>query len=211
MVAPPVQKNAANLNHCARFVFLSRAIDESNSPSDTGGQASRLWVPPHPRIPTPLAAMLPPIDFLYSCHSTPIGWSWWPHSFCRSSRCLLRCSWSVMSSAAPPAAAIAASALALPICQSSAAPAAPAAAQSTGLGGRIPAAAATSEDPAISSVSTSYSAPSKSASAASPCVVGPGDAAAPAAVGKPSRFIASPAVASAAGRDDRACYLLLPS
>jgi len=47
------------------------------------------------------------------------------------------------SSAAPPAAVIAFSALALPICQSSAAPAAPAAAQSIGLGGLIPAAAAT--------------------------------------------------------------------
>ena len=90
------------------------------------------------------------------------------------------------SSAAPPAAVIAASALALPICQSFAAPAAPAAAQSTGLGGRISAAAAASEDPAISSVSASNSAPSRSASAAGPCLVAPGDAAAPAAVGKPS-------------------------
>ena len=50
------------------------------------------------------------------------------------------------SSAAPPAVVVASSALALPICQSYAAPAA---AQSTGLGGRIPAAAAAaSEDPA---------------------------------------------------------------
>ena len=44
------------------------------------------------------------------------------------------------SSAAPPAAVIASSALALPICQSFAAHTAPAAAQSAGLGGLIPAA-----------------------------------------------------------------------
>jgi len=52
--------------------------------------------------------------------------------------------------AASPAAVIAASALALPVRPSSAAPAAPAAVQSTGLGGRIPAAATASEDPATS-------------------------------------------------------------
>ena len=70
------------------------------------------------------------------------------------------------SSAAPPAVVVASSALALPICQSYAAPAA---AQSpTGLGGRIPAAAAASEDPATSSDSVPYSAPSRSASAAGP-------------------------------------------
>ena len=48
--------------------------------------------------------------------------------------------------------------------------AAPAAAQSTVLGGRIPAAAAVSEDPAASSHSSPYSAPSRSASAAGPCI-----------------------------------------
>ena len=42
-------------------------------------------------------------------------------------------------------------------------------------------------------------------------VVAPGDAAAPAAVGKLSRPIASPAVACAASRDDRACCMLPPS
>ena len=47
-----------DLNHCARFVFLSRAIDETDSPSDTEGQATRLRVPPHPRISTSLAAIL---------------------------------------------------------------------------------------------------------------------------------------------------------
>jgi len=82
------------------------------------------------------------------------------------------------SSAPPPAAVIAASALALPICQSSTAPTAHAAAKSTGVGGLIPAAAAASEDPATSSVTASCSAPSRSTSAAGPCVVAPGDAAA---------------------------------
>jgi len=33
LVAPPVQKNAANLNHCARFVLLSHATDETDSSS----------------------------------------------------------------------------------------------------------------------------------------------------------------------------------
>ena len=88
------------------------------------------------------------------------------------------------SSAASPAPVIAASALALPNCQSSAALAAPAVAQSTGLGGLIPAATAASEDPATSSASASYSAPSKSAYAAGPYMVAPGDAAAPTAVDK---------------------------
>jgi len=34
-------------------------------------------------------------------YSTPIGWSWWPHSFCRSSRCLLRCTRSSPCGGAP--------------------------------------------------------------------------------------------------------------
>ena len=79
------------------------------------------------------------------------------------------------SSTAPPAAVIASSAPALPICQSSATSAA---AQSTGLGGLIPAAATTSEDPAMCFVSASYSAPPRSDSSAGPYVVAPGDAAA---------------------------------
>jgi len=29
----PFQRSTVNLNHCARFVFLSRAIDETDSPS----------------------------------------------------------------------------------------------------------------------------------------------------------------------------------
>ena len=28
--APPFQRNTVNLNHCVRFVFLSRAIDETD-------------------------------------------------------------------------------------------------------------------------------------------------------------------------------------
>jgi len=64
---------------------------------------------------------------------------------------------------------------------------------------------------AASSVSASYSAPSRSASAAGPCVVAPCGATAPVAVDKPSRSIASPAVACAVGRDDRACCWLSPS
>ena len=85
--------------------------------------------------------------------------------------------------------------------------------QLLGLGGRTraTAAAAASEAPAESSVSASYSAPFRSASAAGPCVVAPGEGAAPAAVDKPSRFIAPPAVASSAGRDNHACCLLSPS
>jgi len=75
-------------------------------------------------------------------------------------------------------------ALALPICES----------HSTGPGGRTRAAAA-SKDPAACSVSASYSAPSRSAPAAGPCVVARGGAAAAAAVDKPSRSLASPAVA----------------
>jgi len=80
------------------------------------------------------------------------------------------------------------------------------------LGGRTPvAAAAASGASAAPSVSTSYSASSRSASAAGPCVVVPGAAAAPAAaLDKPLRYIALPAVASAAGRDDHACCLLSP-
>ena len=31
MVSPPVQKNAVNSNHCARFFFLSRAINPTDS------------------------------------------------------------------------------------------------------------------------------------------------------------------------------------
>ena len=42
-------------------------------------------------------------------------------------------------------------------------------------------------------------------------MVAPGEAAAPAAVDKPSRSVASPAVAYAAGRDNRAYCWLLPS
>ena len=57
-----------------------------------------------------------------------------------------------------------------PICPSFAAPAADAAAQSTGLGGRISAPAAASEDTALSSVSASNSAPFRSASATGPCL-----------------------------------------
>ena len=49
------------------------------------------------------------------------------------------------------------------------------------------------------------------ASAAGPCVDARGGAAAAAAVDKSSRSIASPAVASAVGRDDRTCCWLSPS
>ena len=63
---------------------------------------------------------------------------------------------------------------------------------------------AASEAPAASSVSASFSAPSRSASAAGPCVVARGGAAVAAAVDKPSRSIAWLAVASAVGNDDRA-------
>ena len=79
---------------------------------------------------------------------------------------------------------------------------------SLGFGGRTPAAAAASEASAAHPVSVSYSAPSCSVSAAGPCVGARGGAAAPAAVDKPSRPIASPAVASAAAPNDRACCLL---
>ena len=132
--------------------------------------------------------------------SVLVARSWRPHSRRRRRR-PLRSSRRRFSSCRrrfnlqSPAAVIAASALALPDCPSPAAPAAPAAAQSTGLGGRIPAAAAASEDPATSSVSAPYSAPSRSASAVGPCMVAPGEASAPVAVDKPSRPIASPAVA----------------
>ena len=85
--------------------------------------------------------------------------------------------------------------------------------QSAGLCGRARAAAATaaasSEVSAASSVSAPYSAPSRSASAAG--MAAPGEATAPAAVDKPSRPIASPAVACAAGCDDRECCLISPS
>ena len=67
--------------------------------------------------------------------------------------------------------------------------------QSAGLGDRIRAAAvatvATSKALTASSISASYSAPSRSASAAESCVVAPGGATAPSAVDKPSRSIAS--------------------
>ena len=62
-----------------------------------------------------------------------------------------------------------------------------------------------------SSVSAPYSPPIRNASAADPCVVAPGYAAAPAAVVNLSRSIASPAVACAAGRNDRMCCILPPS
>jgi len=85
--------------------------------------------------------------------------------------------------------------------------------QLLGVGGctRAAAAGSASEASAESSVSASYSAPSRSASAAGPCVVARGGAANAAAVDKPSRSIASPAVASAVGRDDSACCWLSPS
>ena len=61
-VSPSVQ---LYFNRCARFVFLSRAIDKTDSPSGMAGQATRLRVLPHPRISTSLAAMLrrPPCFF----------------------------------------------------------------------------------------------------------------------------------------------------
>ena len=34
----PFQKKTVNLSHCARFVFLSRAIDETDSPSVNSGR-----------------------------------------------------------------------------------------------------------------------------------------------------------------------------
>jgi len=76
--------------------------------------------------------------------------------------------------------------------------------QLLGLGGRTRAttAASASGASAASSISASYSAPSRSTSAAGPCVAARGDTAAPAAVGKQSRSINWPAIASAAGRDD---------
>jgi len=80
-----------------------------------------------------------------------------------------------------------------------------------GLGGRTPVATAASEALAASSVSASYSALSRSASDAGPCVAVPGGVAAPAAVGGPSRSAALPAVASAAGRDDSEYYFRSPS
>jgi len=33
VLAPPFQRSTVNLNHCARLVFLSHAIDETDSPS----------------------------------------------------------------------------------------------------------------------------------------------------------------------------------
>jgi len=93
------------------------------------------------------------------------------------------------SAAASLAAVVAASALALHICQS----------QSTGPGGRTRTAAA-AEAPTACSVSVLYSSPSSSVPATGPCVVARVGAAADAAVDKPSRSFASPAVASAVGR-----------
>ena len=153
-VAPPFQRNAVNPSHCARFVFLSRAIGKTDSPSYVAQAGHR-----EPHVP-PLTEShrgLPALSF-------------------QLFRCLLDIS-----------------------------------PQLLGLGGRTCAAAAASEAPAVSSVSASYSAPSRSTSPAGPCVDARGGAAAAAAVDKPSRSIASPSAACAAGRDNRACSLLSPS
>ena len=40
VVTPPFQRNKVNLNHCARFVSLSRAIDETDSPTDVAALVS---------------------------------------------------------------------------------------------------------------------------------------------------------------------------
>jgi len=44
-VSPPFQRNAVNLNHCARFVFLSRAVDETDSPYYAANAVVLLVVP----------------------------------------------------------------------------------------------------------------------------------------------------------------------
>ena len=42
-----------------------------------------------------LVHLLFPVLYLASRNRAPVRWSWWPHSCCRSSRCLRRCSRSI--------------------------------------------------------------------------------------------------------------------
>jgi len=80
MVAPPFQRNAVNLGHCARFVLLSRAIDKTDSSSY--GLRIEPQERPQGHSRTQSVFHFPCLWnqflFCFICHGTPIAWSWRP-------------------------------------------------------------------------------------------------------------------------------------
>jgi len=72
----------------ARFVFLSRAIDETDSPSDTRGQATRNRVPPHAEYQLRLPPSFPAFQGKGTAAPGPMVWT--GLDYLSSSRALTR-------------------------------------------------------------------------------------------------------------------------